>query len=584
MAAWLPIGEWLPRLSRDDARADAVAGLTTAVLLVPQGMGYAMLAGLPPVAGLYAALVPLITYAAFGSSRELAIGPIATDSMLTAVTVATIAQAGTERYLEATVLLGALVGAIQLLLGTLRLGFVVNFLSRPVLSGFTSAVALIIFASQLEYILGVRLPHTHHVHLVLAAALRQAGAIHVATAVLGTTSVVALLLFKRHFPKLPRAMIGVAAATAAVALLRLDERGVAIVGEVPAGLPVPRLAAFETSTVTALLPGALTLALVGFIEAISVGKQFATRRGYDIRPNQELVALGLSNMGGALFGGYPVTSGFSRTALNAQAGARSQLSGLVTAAVLASTLLLLTPLFFYLPKAVLAAIIMTAVLGLVDLAEPRHLWRVKRSDFWLLAFTFVATLGLGIMPGVLSGVAASLGLFLVRTTRPHFAVLGRIPGSDAYLNVERHPHAVQLPGVLVLRIDAQFYFGNVSFLKETLRRLERQAREKLRAVVLDASGINQLDSSALSALNEIDRDYARRGIRLLFARVKGPVRDVMARSGMLEQLGREGRIYLRTHDAVAAAEQPELAPRLSSADDPRAPADRVGCDAFPGPE
>ncbi|MDD9933982.1 MAG: solute carrier family 26 protein [Myxococcales bacterium] len=583
-ARLLPMLSWVRGYRRQDLRGDITAGLTTAVMLIPQGMGYAMLAGLPPIVGLYAALVPLLIYAALGTSRQLAVGPVAMDSLLVAVAVGAIAETGTESYLAYAVLLGAMVGVIQLGLGVLGLGFVVNFLSRPVISGFTSAAALIIGFSQLSNMLAIELPRTHHVHDILLQALGRAEAWHLITLAIGASSVALLVVLKRAAPQVPRAMVAVTLATFVVVGLGLHDRGVAIVGNVPAGLPALAVPSFTGGDVLTLLPAALTIALVAFIEAISVGKHFARLGRYEIRPGQELIALGAANLGGSFFGGYPITGGFSRTAVNAQAGARTPMAGVVTAVVVALTLLLLTPLFHYVPKAALAAIIMTAVLGLFDLAEPRRLWRVKRADFALLLFTFVMTLSVGIQYGILLGVGASVLNFAVQTTRPHFAVLGRIPGTEAYLNVERHPHVVRDPGVLIVRIDAQFYFGNVTFLKETLRALEEAASEPLEAVVLDASGINQLDSSAEDALREIDRDYRERGIRLLLSHVKGPVRDVMHRTGLLATLADERRIFLRTHDAVLAASGDYTGRHSSPAgpDDPRDPADRIGCGPLPG--
>jgi SulP family sulfate permease len=501
------------------------------------------------------------------------------DSLLVAVAVGAIAQIGTDQYLAYAVLLGAMVGAVQLLLGVLGLGFVVNFLSRPVISGFTSAAALIIGFSQLQHLLRIDLPRTHHVHRVIGEAASQIDTWHWVTLAIGAISVALMLTLKRIAPAVPRALVAVVLATVAVVTLGLADAGVAIVGQVPAGLPALSFPDVDLDVLLTLLPSALTIALVAFIEAISVGKHFARQGRYEVRPGQELVALGAANLAGSFFGGYPITGGLSRTAVNAQAGARTPMAGVITAAVLALTLLFLTPLFHFMPKAVLAAIIMTAVFGLFDAREPRRLWRVKRGDLALLLFTFGMTLSVGIQYGVLLGVAASLLNFVVQTTRPHYAVLGRIPGTEAYLNVNRHPHVLQTPGVLIVRFDAQFYFGNVSFLRETLAALEASMTEPLRALILDASGINQLDSSAEDALREIERDCRERGVRLMFSHVKGPVRDVMYRTGLLETLATEGRIFLRTHDAVLAAQrQTDAHPELPWHRDARAPADRIGCD------
>jgi SulP family sulfate permease len=555
----IPALGWLRDYRRTDLPGDVTAGLTTAVMLIPQGMAYALLAGLPPVIGLYASIVPLVLYALFGSSRQLAVGPVAMDSLLVATGVGALVAPGSTDFIAYAVLLALIVGVMQLLMGLLRLGFLVNFLSQPVVSGFTSAAALVIGFSQLKHLLGVEIPRSSHVHTIVIEAARRAGEINSLTVALGAGAVIALLLMKRLWPSFPRALAVVVLGTLAVWLFGLDKHGVAIVGAVPPGLPAPRLPLLDWDVIVKLLPIALTISLVAFMEAISVAKAVAQRRRYDVDANQELVGLGMANIGGAFFSAYPVTGGFSRTAVNDQAGANTQLAALITASVVALALLFLTPLFYLLPKAVLAAIIMTAVFGLIDVSQVRHLAKVKRSDLLLLLLTFAATLTVGIQLGIAIGVGASLLWFVVRTTRPHFAVLGRLPDSESYRNVKNYPDAETTEGVLALRIDAQYYFGNVSFLKDTLRRLESEAQAKgapLRAVVLDASSVNNLDSSAASAIAEIARDYHEREIALYFATVKRPVREVMERALLIEQLG-EDAIFLRVHEAVEAAKSPD---------------------------
>lgn len=548
---FIPILGWLRSYERRWLGGDLLAGLTTAVMLVPQAMAYAMLAGLPPVLGLYASIAPLVLYAIFGTSRELAVGPVAMVSLLVAAGVGSMAETGSELFIAYAVTLSLMVGVIQVVMGVARLGFLTNFLSHPVLSGFTSAAALIIGFSQLGHLLGLKLPRSHNIHEIVMGAAAQAGHIHTWTFVIGALSVVSLLALKRFDKRLPGALMVVAAGTLLVWGLGLGHQGVQIVGEVPAGLPGPALPAVGLDALRALLPTAVTISLVGFMESIAVAKAFARRQGYEVNANQELIGLGMANLGGSVFHAYPVTGGFSRTAVNAEAGARTGLATLITAAVVALTLVFLTPLFHYLPKAVLAAIIMTAVFGLVDLRGVKHLWHVKRSDLALMLTTFLATLVVGIEQGILIGVGASLLWFVVRTTRPHFAVLGRLPGTRIYRNLARHPQAETVPGVLVVRMDAQFYFGNMSFLRDTLRRLERQQVAPLRAVVIDGSSINNLDSSADAALHEVHADYAGRGILLYLTGVKGPVLDVLRRSGLFDKLGAD-HFFLDVADAVEA--------------------------------
>ena len=549
---YVPALDWLTRYdTRRDFRGDLTAGLTTAVMLIPQAMAYAMLAGLPPIVGLYASLLPLAVYALLGTSRQLAVGPVAMVSLLVAQGVAPLAEQGSEAFLTYAVLLAFMVGALQLAMGLLRLGFLVNFLSHPVISGFTSAAALIIGFSQLGHLLGIEIPRGG-VGDTLRSAVDQIDAWDWTTLGISLGAVVVLLVAKKLSPRFPRALAVVVVGTLAVVVLGLDVR---VVGEVPAGLPGLSMPRLETQAMSTLLPIALTIALVSFMESISVAKAFARRHHYEVDANQELVALGAANLAGSVMSAYPVTGGFSRTAVNDQADARTPMAGLVTAGVVSLALLWLTPLFHSLPKAVLGAIIMVAVLGLVDVHEVKHLWKVKRSDLALLALTFFATLFVGIEEGILVGVGASLLHFIVRSTRPHCAVLGRRP-DGRYLNVDRFADAEPTPGVLAVRLDAQLYFGNVGFLKERLVALELAAESPVHAVVLDAAGINQLDSSAVAALSDLRRDYEAREVRLIIAGPKGPVRDVMQRSGLWEALGETGR----AEDVGGAMDRLEMPP------------------------
>lgn len=562
---YVPMLAWLPGYTRSQLARDTVAGTTTAVMLVPQAMAYAMLAGLRPEVGLYASMVPLVLYAVFGTSRQLAVGPVAMVSLLVATSVGALVPAGTAEYAAHVVLLTLMVGVLQVIMGLARLGFLTNFLSHPVLSGFTSAAAIIIGISQLGHFLGIQVRGSHHGYQTLMALARQLSRTHGTTLLIGVASVVLLIGLRRLDRRVPGALLVVVLATLAVWAFGLAERGVRIVGPIPSGLPSPGLPWVEPAALSRLWPAAVTIALVGFMESIAVAKSFARRDHYEVHPNQELIGLGIANLGAALFRAFPVTGGFSRTAVNAQAGAQTSLASVVTALFVGLTLLFLTPLFHDLPQAVLAAIVLTAVFGLVEVREVVHLWKVKRSDLLLLLLTFLATLLLGIEQGILTGVAASLLWFVVRTTRPHFAVLGRLPGSRVFRNVDRFPHAETCPGILVVRMDAQFYFGNVSFLRETLRRLESEQTTPLWALVLDATSINQLDSSADAALSELHSEYERRGVVLCIAGAKGPVLDVMRRSGLYEKLG-EKRFFFEVADAWDTLKK-ELSVNLAPVDE-----------------
>jgi len=546
---YLPILGWLKTYRRSDLTGDVTAGLTTMVMLVPQAMAYAMLAGLPPEIGLYASIVPLMVYAVFGSSRQLAVGPVAMISLLVATGVGAVAQPGSGDYLAYAVLLALMVGLMQFGMGLFRAGFIVNFLSHPVISGFTSAAALIIGFSQLKHLLGVPIERGH-VHEIIAQAFSQLSAVDTATLAIAVASIVALLLFRRWNRRFPSALVVVTVGTLAVVGFGLT--GVATVGSVPGGLPTPSLPSWDWAAMETLWPTALTIAMVGFMESVSVASVFARKHKYDIDPNQELVGLGLANVFGSFFTAYPVTGGFSRTAVNDQAGARTGMASVITAVGVALTLLFLTPLFTHMPKAVLAAIIVVAVSGLVDIKEIKHLWKVSKTDLAMLLVTFAATLAVGIEEGIIIGVVTSLVAFVARTTKPHTAVLGRLPGTRDYRNLKNFPEAEATDGVLVVRVDAQYYFGNAAFLKNELKRLEEASTVSLNAVVIDACAMNQLDSSAEAVLTELAESYQERGIDFYFAHVKGPVREVMHRSGFDKRLG-DDHFFLNVHDAVEQA-------------------------------
>ena len=544
----VPILAWLPRYRRADLAGDLAAGLTTAVMLIPQAMAYAMLAGLPPIVGLYAAIPPLLVYAVFGSSPKLAVGPVAMDSLLVAAALGSLALAANETPLLAAAALAAMVGAVQVLMGVLRLGFVVNFLSQPVLSGFTSAAALVIAASQLGALLGLKLPASTGLHTVLAQLWTARAQIHLPTLALGLTATALLLALRRLRSK---ALIVVVVAILASTLLDLPGRGIAILGQVPAGLPTPAIPFLSSTTLLALAPAALAIALLSFMEAISSGIAVATQ---DQRPepDRELVALGLANLATGFMRGYPIAGGLSRTAVNAQAGARTGLAGVFTATIVAAALLFLTPLLHNLPRAALAAIVIVAVASLVDIKLPRTLWQLRRRELPPLLVTCAATLTLGITTGLALGVLLSLAMFILRTTRPHTAVLGRLPGTTVYRNRERFPDALPVPGLLLVRLDAQLYFANAAFLRDTLLRLVDGASEPVRAVVIDASSIHDIDISALTTLREVQRTLTARGIALHLAEVEGPVRDTLARSGFVHELG-EDHFSLTVHDAAQRA-------------------------------
>jgi len=536
-------------LSRDTLVPDLGAGLAVGAMLVPQGMAYALLAGLPPEVGLYASTIPLLLYAIFGTSRQLAVGPVAIVSLLSASTLASVAEEGSAGYVAAAGLLALLVGAVHLVLGVARLGFLTRLLSHPVLVGFTSAAALIIGASQVKHLLGVSLVNDEHFHETVWELAQKASDAHGLTLAVGLGAIALMVGLKRWLPVLPGALVAVVVTTVASVLWDLEDRGVKVVGDIPQGLP-PFTVPDDFGIAGTLLPAALVITLVGYMESIAVAKVYARRNRYDVDPNRELIGLGAANVGAGLFGGYPVTGGFSRTAVNAEAGARTKLAAIITAGVVTLVIVALTPLFEQLPSATLGAIVVVAVAKLFDLAGISHIRRLKTADFVTLVVAFVATLAFGVELGIGIAVAASVVVVAVRMMTPHTAELGRLPDTTLYRNVARFPEAERVPGVAIIRFDVSLSYLNVEFMKRRVHRLVREGGPDLRAVVVDASGVNDIDTSALDAFTELVVDLAEDGIAVHLATAKGPVRDVLTRAGTYQQLG--DRVHAEVHDAVLA--------------------------------
>ncbi len=532
----IPAVGWLRRYKREDLSGDFSAGLIVAVMLIPQGMAYAMLAGLPPVVGLYASTIPLILYALFGSSRHLAVGPVALVSLLTLTGVSALAKPGSGEFIALAALLALMVGVIQFGLGLLRAGFVVNFLSHAVISGFTSAAAIVIGLSQLKHLLGVDLESTHSVFILLWNAAQKLGEVNLITLAIGLASIATLVLFRKVAPRFPAPLLVVTLSALAVYVFGLQDRGVGIVGDVPQGVPSFALPAFGLDSVTSLLTIALTISFVGFMESIAVAKSIANREKYKVDANKELVGLGLANVAGSMFSAYPVTGGFSRSAVNYQSGARTPLASIITAVLIVMTLLFFTPLFYYLPNAVLAAIVMVAVYGLIDFMEPVKLFKVKKVDGWTLLITFAATLLIGIEQGILVGVAFSLALFIWRSAYPHTTEVGYLPEEDVFRNVTRYPEAQTFPNTLVVRVDASLYFANAAFWENWLNDAVLD-RPELQYIILDFSAVNDIDAVALQTLEDLMESLKERDIEVHIAGMKGPVRDIVQRAGWNKKFG-----------------------------------------------
>ena len=554
---YIPAAQWLPQYNTTQLKGDLSAGLTVGVMLIPQGMAYAMLAGLPPIFGLYASIVPLLIYAILGTSRQLAVGPVAMVSLLVAAGVGSIAKTDIDLFIALSVTLALMVGIIQFAMGAFRLGFLVNFLSHPVISGFTSAAALIIGFSQLKHLLGIDIQRSNYIHEILASAFAKSADINVYTLGIGLTAIALILLVKRIKLPIPGPLFAVVFGITVVALGGLSEQGVKIVGTIPKGLPSFQIPSWDSALIMELLPIAFTIAFIGFMESIAVAKAIqAKHKNYKVVPNQELLALGLANIGGAFFQAFPTTGGFSRTAVNDQAGAKTGMASIISALLIALTLLFLTPLFYHLPKAILASVIMVAVFGLINVKEAVHLWHTDRSDFFMLLVTFIGTLTLGIEEGILIGVVLSLAYIIYQTTKPHAAVLGKIPGKPHYKNIDCFPELEQRPDLLIFRIDARLYFANVTFFKDTLEQLMEEKGKDLKAFILDADSINGIDSSALHAIEDLIDECHQNDITFYLVGAKGPVRDFFHRSKLVQKIGEE-HCFIRIQHAVDCYDQKE---------------------------
>lgn len=531
----IPILEWLPNYKSSQFRGDFIAGITVAIVLIPQGIAYALIAGLPPIYGLYCALVPQVMYAIFGSSRQVAIGPVAMDSLIVATGVSTIALTGSESYIAIAILLALVVGAIQFLMGVFRLGFIVNFLSRPVIIGFTSAVALTIGLNQFRNLLGVDFIQSDQIHILFEDIWERISEYNLNTTIIGVLASILIIIFRKISKKIPNALIVVGLGILIIRYFGVQLQDVAIVKDIPSGLPEFTAPNIDFELIRELMPIALTLVMVGYLETISIGKTLEAKQDdYRIRPNQELIALGLSNMAGSFFKAYPSTSSFSRSAINQESGATTGMSSLISVIVVVLTLLFLTPIFYHLPKTVLAAIIIVAVFGLINIREAKQLWKSNNLDFWLLLVTFLSTIIFGIEYGIIAGVGLSLIILIFRTSRPYVTELGKVPESNFYRNRNRFEEVIIEDDVLIFRFDAQLFYANSSYFRDTLDEMAAKKGKALKLIVIDGESINRVDSTGVEMLKERIKYYRKRRIDFYFAGIKGPVRDVLFRGGILE--------------------------------------------------
>ena len=564
LARYLPILEWGRTYNTGVLTNDLVAAIIVTIMLIPQSLAYALLAGLPPVVGLYASILPLVAYAIFGTSRTLAVGPVAVVSLMTASAAGAVAAQGTAEYLEAAITLAALSGVMLAVLGLLRAGFLANLLSHPVVSGFITASGLLIATSQLKHILGVKAGGDNWPDMLgaLAGAIGDTNPWTLAVGIPAT-----LFLFwvrtgaKPALQRLglaPRVADIVAKAGPVVAVMLtilgaiafdLEAKGVALVGEVPQGLPPFAMPSTDLALIGQLWVPALLISIIGFVESVSVARTLAAKRRQRISPDQELVGLGAANIASAFSGGYPVTGGFARSAVNFDAGAETPAAGAFTAVGIALASLFLTPLLYSLPVATLAATIIVAVLSLVDMKTPGQLWRYSKADFAAHAATIAITLLAGVELGVIAGVAVGLLLYLWAASRPHAAIVGRVPETEHFRNIARHK-VFTAPHVLSLRIDESLTYLNAHWLEEFV--MEQVAEHpELRHVILMCSAVNAIDASGLESLEAINHRLSDGGIRLHLSEVKGPVMDRLERTHFVEELG--GQVWLSQARAFAHA-------------------------------
>jgi len=562
LSSYLPILDWGSKYNGKTFSNDMIVALIVTMMLIPQSLAYAILAGLPAEVGLYASMAPLIMYAIFGSSRALAVGPVAVASLMTAAAAGQLASQGTPEYLGAAVALAMVSGLLLIAMGFLKLGFMANFLSHPVIAGFITASGLQIAAGQLGPVLGIHAEGESFLDIVISLWHTISGT-HIITAAIGVGSLIFLFWVRKGLkPLLVRAGLGekvadilvkvgpvvaIIATIVVVAALGLADKGVKIVGKVPGGLPKIAMPPLDFALWMKILVPALLISIVGYVESISVALTLAAKKRQRVDPDQELIALGASNVGSAISGGFPVTGGFARSVVNFEAGAETPAAGAFTAVGIALVTLFLTPLLFFLPKAALAATIIVAVMGLVNIDALKHAWSYSKTDFAAMLVTILVTLWKGVEAGLIAGVGLSIFMHLYRTSKPHVAFLGQVPGTEHFLNVKRH-EVITDPGILSIRVDASLYFPNARFLEDTINDAISENPD-IRHLILVCSAVNTIDLSALESLEAINLRLKDSGITFHMSEVKGPVLDQLKETHLLKAL--TGKVFLTQYTAVS---------------------------------
>ncbi|MEZ5891697.1 MAG: sulfate permease [Parvularculaceae bacterium] len=562
IARYFPILSWGKAYTGAAFADDLLAAVIVTIMLIPQSLAYAMIAGLPPEVGLYASMAPLFAYAVFGTSNTLAVGPVAVVSLMTATAVGRITESGPD-YIAAAAMLAVMTGVMLALLGVLRLGFLANFLSHPTIAGFITASGILIAASQLKHILGVKAHGETLIEIVrnLASHINET---NLETLIIGAASLLFLFLARAHLKKLllrfgageklaaalakAGPLLAVIGATATVALMHLEAEGVAIVGAIPRGLPPLSMPAFDLPLLKDLAGAAFLISIIGYVESVSVAQTLAAKRRERINLDQELIGLGASNIAAGVTGGYPVTGGFARSVVNFDAGARTPAAGAFTAIGIGVAAMFLTPFLYYLPQATLAATIIVAVLSLINVGAIRRVFAYSKSDFAAMMITILGVFLFGVETGVVAGVALSIILLLYRASVPHYAIVGQVPETQHFRNVKRH-QVITSPTVAAIRIDGNLFFANARFLEDKVLGLAADAPE-LKHIVLMCSAINEIDASALESLEAINERLKDAGLSFHLSEVKGPVMDKLKKTHFLDAL--TGRIFLSQFEAMNA--------------------------------
>jgi len=550
----LPTLVSIKNYNKQTFKDDAIAGLTVGIVLIPQAISYAFLAGVPPIYGLYSCLVPLLIYAILGTSRHLSVGPVAVTSILLMTGISVIAEPFTEAYVSLLLVTGFLVGITQVLMGVLRLGFLVNVLAQPVISGFISAAAIIIIISQFRSGLAITPPPKSNSLQAIIYLFKHLKDIHIPSLGITVSSVSTMLIAKKWNRKFPTSLLLIVIFTISSYVFDFSEYGIAIIGEIPKGLPSFTIPEFDFNTIKPLTSTIFTLTLIGYLGSIGIAKSFQMKhRNYQVNPNQELIALGLSKVVGTFFQGNLVSGSYSRSAINEDAGAKTNLAAIATVIIISLSLVFLTPYLYYLPKPVLASIILVSVFSLIKVKEAHRYLKIKTSDFLIMISTFIITLSISIETGILTGMILSFIVQQYQSSKPHIAELAKIPNTNYYRNLTRFPEAVNDPHTIILRFDDQLYFGNADYFKESIYKYVEKGGEELRYIVLHATNIHSLDSTGVHTLEDLCDELKSKGINILFSGMIGPVRDILTRAGFISKFGKQQH-FMNIHDAMVYIE------------------------------